>query len=93
VQRIGGAHAGDADARVGAGAARELTDRLGGEQSADDDSFAAGLLEGPQYTRPPEFQGLRVPEVLLSGNHEEAARWRKEQSKQRTQQRRPELLK
>ncbi len=66
---------------------------LGGEQSADDDSFAAGLLEGPQYTRPPEFQGLRVPEVLLGGNHEEIARWRKEQAKQRTQQRRPELLK
>ena len=66
---------------------------LGGEQSADDDSFTAGLLEGPQYTRPPEFHGLRVPEVLLSGNHEEVARWRKEQAQQRTQQRRPELLK
>ena len=66
---------------------------LGGEQSADDDSFTAGLLEGPQYTRPPEFHGLRVPEVLLGGNHEEIARWRKEQAKQRTQQRRPELLK
>jgi tRNA (guanine37-N1)-methyltransferase len=66
---------------------------LGGEQSANDDSFAAGLLEGPQYTRPPEFQGLRVPDVLLSGNHEEVARWRKEQARQRTQQRRPELLK
>jgi tRNA (guanine37-N1)-methyltransferase len=66
---------------------------LGGEQSADDDSFTAGLLEGPQYTRPPEFHGLRVPEVLLSGNHEEVARWRKEQAQQRTHQRRPELLK
>jgi tRNA (guanine37-N1)-methyltransferase len=66
---------------------------LGGEQSADDDSFTAGLLEGPQYTRPPEFHGLRVPEVLLSGNHEEVARWRKEQAQQRTRQRRPELLK
>ncbi|HUJ09933.1 MAG TPA: tRNA (guanosine(37)-N1)-methyltransferase TrmD [Verrucomicrobiae bacterium] len=66
---------------------------LGDEQSAADDSFAAGLLEGPQYTRPPEFRGLRVPDVLLSGNHEEVARWRKEQARHRTQQRRPELLK
>jgi len=66
---------------------------LGDEQSAADDSFSAGVLEGPQYTRPPEFRGLRVPEVLLSGNHKEVARWRQEQAKQRTQQRRPELLK
>ena len=66
---------------------------LGDDQSADDDSFSSGLLEGPQYTRPPEFRGMRVPDVLLNGNHEEIARWRKEQSKQRTQQRRPDLLK
>jgi tRNA (guanine37-N1)-methyltransferase len=66
---------------------------LGDEQSADDDSFASGLLEGPQYTRPPEFRGLRVPDVLLNGNHEEIARWRDEQAKQRTRQRRPDLLK
>jgi len=66
---------------------------LGDDQSADDDSFANGLLEGPQYTRPPEFRGMRVPDVLLNGNHEEIARWRNEQAKRRTQQRRPDLLK
>ncbi len=66
---------------------------LGDDQSADDDSFASGLLEGPQYTRPPEFRGMRVPDVLLNGNHEEIARWHREQAKQRTQQRRPDLLK
>ena len=66
---------------------------LGDDQSADDDSFASGRLEGPQYTRPPEFRGMRVPDVLLNGNHEEIARWRKEQARQRTQQRRPDLLK
>ena len=66
---------------------------LGDDQSADDDSFASGLLEGPQYTRPPEFRGMRVPDVLLNGHHEEIARWHKEQAKRRTQQRRPDLLK
>ena len=66
---------------------------LGDEQSADDDSFASGRLEGPQYTRPPEFRGMRVPDVLLNGNHEEIARWRNEQANRRTQQRRPDLLK
>ena len=66
---------------------------LGDDQSAGDDSFATGLLEGPQYTRPPEFAGRKVPEVLLSGNHEEIARWRKEQARQRTQKHRPDLLK
>jgi tRNA (guanine37-N1)-methyltransferase len=50
-------------------------------------------LEGPQYTRPPEFRGLRVPDVLLSGNHEAVARWRVEQARQRTAQNRPDLLK
>jgi tRNA (guanine37-N1)-methyltransferase len=72
---------------------RLLPGVLGDDQSADDDSFASGLLEGPQYTRPPEFRGMSVPEILLSGNHKEVARWRKEQAKQRTQQRRPDLLK
>jgi tRNA (guanine37-N1)-methyltransferase len=66
---------------------------LGDDQSADDDSFSSGLLEGPQYTRPPEFRGMRVPDVLLNGNHAEIARWRNEQAKRRTQQRRPDLLK
>jgi tRNA (guanine37-N1)-methyltransferase len=66
---------------------------LGDEQSANDDSFAAGLLEGPQYTRPPEFRGMSVPEVLLSGNHEAVAKWRAEWARQRTKERRPDLLK
>ncbi len=72
--------------------ARLVPGVLGDEQSAEDDSFAGGLLEGPQYTRPPEFRGMRVPEVLLSGDHEAIARWRKEQAMRRTQERRPDLL-
>jgi tRNA (guanine37-N1)-methyltransferase len=72
---------------------RLLPGVLGDELSAGDDSFASGLLEGPQYTRPPEFAGKKVPDVLLSGNHEEVARWRKEQARQRTQHRRPDMLK
>jgi tRNA (guanine37-N1)-methyltransferase len=71
---------------------RLLPGALGDEQSATDDSFVAGLLEGPQYTRPPEFRGMRVPEILLSGNHEEIARWRAEQARKRTKERRPDLL-
>jgi tRNA (guanine37-N1)-methyltransferase len=65
---------------------------LGHEQSAADDSFSGGLLEGPQYTRPAEFRGWKVPEILLSGNHPEIAAWRKEQAKKRTKQNRPDLL-
>lgn len=65
---------------------------LGDEQSAADDSFTAGLLEGPQYTRPAEFRGWKVPEVLLSGNHAAIAAWRKEQGLQRTRKDRPDLL-
>jgi tRNA (guanine37-N1)-methyltransferase len=65
---------------------------LGHEQSAADDSFSAGLLEGPQYTRPAEFRGWKVPEVLLSGNHAEIAKWRKEQAMKRTRENRPDLL-
>jgi len=65
---------------------------LGDEQSALDDSFRAGLLEAPQYTRPAEFRGWRVPEVLLGGNHGEIANWRKEQSRKRTRENRPDLL-
>jgi tRNA (guanine37-N1)-methyltransferase len=72
---------------------RLLPGVLGHDQSAADDSFATGTLEGPQYTRPPEFRGLRVPDVLLSGNHEAVARWRVEQARQRTAQNRPDLLK
>jgi len=72
--------------------ARLLPGVLGDDQSAHDESFSAGLLEYPQYTRPAEFRGMKVPEVLLSGNHAEIARWRAEQSRTVTQQRRPDLL-
>lgn len=65
---------------------------LGDEESALDDSFREGLLEAPQYTRPAEFRGWRVPEVLLGGNHCEIAKWRKEQSQKRTRENRPDLL-
>src|SRR5438045_342894 len=65
---------------------------LGHEQSAVDDSFSAGLLEAPQYTRPAEFRGWKVPNVLLSGNHAEIAAWRKDQAINRTRENRPDLL-
>ncbi|MFA7535047.1 MAG: tRNA (guanosine(37)-N1)-methyltransferase TrmD [Desulfuromonadales bacterium] len=72
--------------------ARLLPGVLGSSGSAEADSFADGLLEHPHYTRPMEFAGMRVPEVLLSGNHAEIARWRRRQQLQRTLQRRPDLL-
>lgn len=65
---------------------------LGSDESALTDSFGDGLLEYPQYTRPPEFNGLPVPAPLLSGNHAEIARWRREQALKRTAERRPDLL-
>jgi len=71
---------------------RLLPGALGHETGADNDSHATGLLEGPQYTRPPEFRGWRVPDVLLSGHHAQVARWRREQSLRRTQARRPDML-
>ena len=71
---------------------RLLPGVLGDEQSAADDSFAGGLLEGPQYTRPSDFRGWKVPDVLLSGNHGEIAKWRREQGLKRTQKNRPDLL-
>jgi tRNA (guanine37-N1)-methyltransferase len=71
---------------------RLLPGVLGDEQSPVDDSFSAGLLEGPQYTRPAEFRDWKVPEVLLSGNHAEIAKWRKEQAVKRTKKTRPDLL-
>ena len=71
---------------------RLLPGVLGDEDSAREDSFSQGLLEYPQYTRPAEFRGMKVPEVLLSGNHAEIARWRAEQARLRTQERRPDLL-
>jgi tRNA (guanine37-N1)-methyltransferase len=72
---------------------RLLPGVLGHEQSASDDSFSTDLLEGPQYTRPAEFRGWKIPEVLLSGNHAEIAKWRKEQALKRTNKNRPDLLK
>jgi tRNA (guanine37-N1)-methyltransferase len=71
---------------------RLLPGVLGDEQSAQEESFSHGLLEYPQYTRPADFRGLKVPEVLLSGNHAQIAAWRAEQSRLRTAQRRPDML-
>ena len=70
---------------------RLLPGALGAEQGAADETFADGLIEHPQYTRPREFRGMTVPDVLLSGNHAAIAQWRLEQRKIRTQQRRPDL--
>jgi len=72
--------------------ARQLPGVLGNEQSAQQDSFASGLLDCAHYTRPPEFDGRRVPEVLLSGDHERIRRWRLKQALGRTWLRRPDLL-
>jgi tRNA (guanine37-N1)-methyltransferase len=71
---------------------RLLPGVLGSEDSARDDSHATGLLEYPQYTRPEVYRGWSVPEVLLSGNHAQIARWRRQQAILRTLERRPELL-
>ncbi|PWH12604.1 MAG: tRNA (guanosine(37)-N1)-methyltransferase TrmD [Anaerolineae bacterium] len=65
---------------------------LGDPTGAEDDSHASGLLEYPHYTRPPDFRGWKVPEVLLSGDHAKIVRWRREQSLRRTLARRPEML-
>ena len=75
----------DAVARLAPGA-------LGDPEGAWDDSHAAGLLEYPHYTRPPDFRGWKVPDVLVSGDHARVNRWRREQSLLRTYQRRPDLL-
>ena len=72
---------------------RQLPGALGHEDSADQDSFADGLLDCPHYTRPEQYEDFKVPEILLSGNHEKIRQWRLKQSLQRTWQRRPELLK
>jgi len=71
---------------------RLIPDVLGSEESAAGDSFSDGLLEYPQYTRPVEFNDMVVPNILLSGNHAEIARWRRQQSLQRTAAKRPDLL-
>lgn len=65
---------------------------LGNETSAVTDSFSTGLLEYPHYTRPPEFRGMKVPDMLLSGHHLNIEAWRREQSLLRTLERRPEML-
>jgi tRNA (guanine37-N1)-methyltransferase len=72
--------------------ARLLPGVLGDPGAAQNDSHASGLLEHPHYTRPPEFRGLAVPDVLQSGDHARVARWRREQALRRTWQRRPDLL-
>ena len=72
---------------------RLLPGALGSETSAANESFSDGLLDCPQYTRPPDFEGMRVPEVLFTGNHAEIARWRHDASMDKTKRNRPDLLK
>ena len=72
---------------------RLLPGALGDDASSHDESFSHGLLEYPQYTRPAEFRGMKVPEILMSGNHAEIEKWRREQAKLRTKKRRPDLIK
>ncbi len=72
--------------------ARYIPDVLGSEASTDEESFSNGYLEYPHYTRPAEFMGLSVPEVLLSGNHAEIAKWRKKESERITKAKRPDLI-
>ncbi len=73
-------------------AARLLPGALGDSRSSEEDSFTCGLLDYPHYTRPEDFRGMKVPDVLLSGNHSEINRWRKRQSLKLTLERRPELI-
>jgi tRNA (guanine37-N1)-methyltransferase len=74
------------------GVTRLLPGVLGNEASLKDESFAEGLLEFPQYTRPPEFRGMRVPEILLSGDHQKIAAWRRQEARRRTMEMRPDLI-
>jgi tRNA (guanine37-N1)-methyltransferase len=74
------------------GIVRLLPGALGDESSATEESFSWGILDYPHYTRPPVFEGLKVPDVLLSGNHREIALWRRKEALKRTLQRRPELF-
>lgn len=74
------------------GVVRLLPGTVGKVESLKAESFEDGLLDYPHYTRPAEFRGMRVPDVLLSGNHADIQQWRREQQLQRTQQRRPDLL-
>lgn len=75
------------------GVTRLVPGVLGHDDSSKDESFSHGLLEYPQYTRPEDFRGVKVPEVLLSGNHQQIAKWRQEMSRKKTQEQRPDLLK
>jgi tRNA (guanine37-N1)-methyltransferase len=72
---------------------RLLPGAVGNESSTTNESFSESLLDCPQYTRPPEFAGLKVPEVLLNGHHAEIARWRREAALKKTERNRPDLLK
>jgi len=72
---------------------RLLAGALGDEESAKNDSFSEGLLEHPQYTRPEVFRGMKVPEILLSGDHAKIAEWRRQQALERTKKWRPDLFK
>jgi len=71
---------------------RLLPGALGDEYSAKEESFSWGILDYPHYTRPPEFEGMKVPDVLLSGNHKEILLWRRKEALRRTLLRRPELI-
>jgi tRNA (guanine37-N1)-methyltransferase len=71
---------------------RHIQGVLGHEKAAQEDSFSTGLLEYPQYTKPRDFRGMKVPEILISGNHLEIERWRRREALRRTRQRRPDLL-
>jgi tRNA (guanine37-N1)-methyltransferase len=69
-----------------------LPEALGSDTSAENDSFSNGLLDCPHYTRPAEFRGMTVPEVLLNGNHAEIEKWRYEKALEKTRKNRPDLL-
>ena len=71
---------------------RLIPGALGSETSAVNESFAEGLLDFPHYTRPPDFRGLRVPEILLGGHHAEIARWRRRRALEKTRRNRPDLF-
>jgi tRNA (guanine37-N1)-methyltransferase len=77
---------------VGEASARLIPGVLGDERSASEDSFSGGILDFPHYTRPSEFWGMKVPEVLLSGNHEEIRKWRRRESLRNTLKKRPDLI-
>jgi len=72
---------------------RLIPGALGSETSASTESFSDGLLDYPHYTRPPEFDGKKVPEVLLTGHHADIARWRRQAAEEKTKRNRPDLLK